>query len=276
MEYNDLLDGSNIFADGAELFTSARSNRARKRLHKNLDDTVNSYDSIKNPDFNQLYQQYNPREQAQSALANLRGDELADAYQRQGLGRLAQYADNAGALSPEEVMAQQNLIKDNISRSYSADQNVLNNLRNRGLAGGGASLAVGLNSANRQSQAISNQNNNNFVNAYNRSLGANQALLQGAGGFRRQAFGEGVTRGQATDNINRFNTGNFNQAALRNANQRQSANQQVFQNALNKTNHQNAARNRKSDQLANQYNKAGQLNSIGQVANIGSSILKAI
>lgn len=294
---------------GIDDITNALSGGNNRKALGTLESARNEYDEIQPPEISKLriqleklvlQGQLDPRQaelflQEASQMQGIRTDPDLRAAQLKALAGLQDIAEQGGLTAMDKAQLGQ-ISQQQMREQRGQREAILQNARQRGIAGSGLELASQLMNNQESATRESQRGLDVAAMAQQRAL---QALLQSGqlgGSIRGQDFDEQARKAQAQDAINAFNAANRNQNSQYNANifnNAQAANlaarqnlanqnvgianaQQQFNNGLyqqdfnNRLNKQNA-KSGLSSNIAAQYGNQGQ-----QAANlIGTGIQTA-
>lgn len=238
----------------------------------------------------------------ESEVAKITEDAALRRNQLQALNLIQQRAQ--GGLSAAD-RADLNTVRAQTERDRQAKQaQILQQMQSRGLAGGGAELAMQLAQAQSSDQIAAEEADRAAAQASRQAMEAAAQMAAMSGNLRNQDLNFNQTVGTAADEFNRFNVsnrqnvastnvGNRNQAqqvnlseqqriadantAARNAEQirYQQAKQQQFQNELSKATGVNQVNQAQGDNAAKEALAKGQMTA-GLITGIGDTVATAL
>lgn len=212
-----------------------------------------------------------------SAYANIHVDPQTRAMQLEALGQLRQTYQAGGmdAQARADTYAAQQQANQNATAQQA---NVRNQMAQRGLASSGANFAAQRQAAQSAANQASMAGMQALANGQQRQMGALTAGAGLAGQVRAGDYGQAADRAGAQDAISRFNAGLSTQNSQFNANQRQNAQQQTYNNSYGQAagvagslNHQADGRRNNAKQMQQFYTGMGEagggaLGGIGDIA----------
>lgn len=233
------LIGGGISAVGSILGGSTAA-KEQKKARQALERAMAEFNKIELPSMEnmqftpeqlQYIGDYNPElEEAirlqSSQMEGVSTDPRLQAAQMAALSQLQEIGEQGGMTDSD--MAALNLVRRQAAAQDEAkQQQILQNMQQRGIGGSGAELIARLKSSQSAADRMSEQDLNVLQGAQQRALQAMMQSGQLGGQMRSQEFGEKSDIARAQDIVNQFNTqqdigrqtrnvGSSNQAALRN------------------------------------------------------------
>lgn len=135
-----------------------------------------------------------------TAFNNFSPDSQAVSAQRSALDQINQYT--SPTRTAQEDANYRNTLQNAVGAQKSIQNTVLNNQNNRGLSGGGNSLAAGLSGASSAANTVAGAGLASNANMTNRAINAINQKNQFASNLRGQDFNEQATKASAVDAFN--------------------------------------------------------------------------
>ena len=204
---------------------------------------------------------YTPAQIEDSLMQGITVDPELKSAQMGALGALKELGQ--GGMSLQDELDTDRAKRNIYAESQREQQNIINNLSQRGVASGGLELAARMSSAQQAADKSADAEAGVQAEARQRAL---EALMQGgslAGSMRSQAFGEDAAKATAQDAINKFRSATMTDAA-KYASDMKNQSARDLMGAQNQASQYNAGANNS----ASQYNTG----SINDAARFGAGV----
>jgi hypothetical protein len=216
------IAGAGIAAAGGiigELLAGGKRAEAERLAQR----AYEQYGSIEEP----FLQQVMAEEQGATGLSDIQTDPRLEAAEYNALNKLQQIEDGGGTSLADQATLNRTMNRVN-SNNRSTQESILGDMSSRGALGSGAELSARL-KANQDSINANSQAGLDIVGqAQQRYLDSILGRGEMAGKMSDRQYGRKARAAEAQDMINRYNTGNRNQATYYNA----GLPQQQFDNRL--------------------------------------------